>query len=294
MTELRNILGPMRVLEAIHRCGGMGRAAAQLNITPGAVSHQIRRLETELGARVLAKSGRQMEFTEIGLALATGAAEPFERLEALVARASGLAGPVPIRVKVIPSLAIQWLMPRLAGFYAEHQDIDVEIATVARADDTELVNADFVVRRGRGDWRDLHAELLFQDELVLACAPALAERIASPADLLGEKLLQSMIAPASWDVWLRSVGLALADHTRVIPMANAALCLQAAVQGLGVAVTQRSYLASEFASGLLVRPLPQSATSADGYWLVCEMAKAHRRPYAQFSRWLVASARRTP
>ncbi|QHI98313.1 LysR family transcriptional regulator [Xylophilus rhododendri] len=291
MTELRNILGPLRVLEAIHRCGGMGRAAAQLHITPGAVSHQIRRLETELGARVLVKSGRQVEFTETGLELATGAAEAFERLEALVAKAMGGSAQAPIRVKVIPSLAIQWLMPRLAGFYAEHQDIDVEIATVARADDTELINADFVVRRGRGDWRDEHAELLFRDELVLACSPAVAARIHTPADLLGEKLLKSMIAPGSWDSWLQSVGLAPGEHTRMVPMANAALCLQAAAQGLGVAVTQRAYLYGEFATGVLVRPLPHAAVSEDGYWLVCEMAKAHRDPYARFSRWLVATAR---
>ena len=289
MTDLRNILGPLRVLEAIHRCGGMGRAAAQLNITPGAVSHQIRRLETELGARVLVKAGRNVELTEVGHALATGAGEAFERLETLVAKAMGASAQAPIRVKVIPSLAIQWLVPRLAGFYAEHQDIDIEIATVARADDTELINADFVVRRGRGDWRDLHAELLFKDELVLACAPAMAGRIREPADLLGEKMLKSMIAPASWETWLRSVGLALGEHTRVIPMANAALCLQAAVQGLGVVVTQRAYVASEFASGLLVQPLPQVAGSDDGYYLVCETAKAHRRPYVQFSRWLIGT-----
>lgn len=291
MADLRNILGPLRVLEAIHRCGGMGRAAVQLNITPGAVSHQIRRLETELGVRVLSKSGRNVEFTQAGLALATGAAEPFDKLAALVARAMGASAQAPIRVKVIPSLAIQWLMPRLAGFYAEHQDIDVEIATVARADDTELINADFVVRRGRGDWRDLHAELLFRDELVLACAPVLAARIAQPADVLGEKLLQSMIAPTSWETWLGALGLSLGEHSRVIPMANAALCLQAAVQGLGLVVTQRAYLASEFASGLLVQPLPQVAASEDGYYLVCEMAKAHRRPYLQFSRWLMGTVR---
>lgn len=289
MADLRNILGPLRVLEAIHRCGGMGRAAVQLNITPGAVSHQIRRLETELGARVLSKSGRNVEFTQVGLALATGAAGPFDTLAALVAQAMGASAQAPIRVKVIPSLAIQWLMPRLAGFYAEYQDIDVEIATVARADDTELINADFVVRRGRGDWRDLHAELLFRDELVLACAPALAARIALPSDVLGEKLLQSMIAPASWETWLAAVGLSPGEHSRVIPMANAALCLQAAVQGLGLVVTQRAYLASEFASGLLVQPLPQVAASEDGYYLVCEMAKAHRRPYLQFSRWLIGT-----
>ena len=290
MHRLRNLLGPLRVLDAVYRCGGVGRAAERLHITPGAVSHQLRRLEGELGVPVVLKAGREIDFTEAGRSLALRVADLFDRIEEVVAKVTDAGAGRPIRVKVIPSLAIQWLMPRLAGFYALHQDIDVEIATVSRADDTDLGNADFVVRRGRGDWPDLRADLLFPDALVLACAPALAQRLRRHEDVLAEKLLRSIIAPDSWDLWLRSAGVAYdAAALRCMPLANAALCLQAAAQGLGVAVTQKAYVAAEFASGVLVQPLAHVATSADGYYLVSDPAKSRSGAFRKFSDWLLQS-----
>ena len=289
MHRLRNLLGPLRVLDAVYRAGGMARAAERLHITPGAVSHQIRKLEAELATPVVRKAGREIEFTDTGLQLALRVADLFDRLEAVVAKATDAGKQRPIRVKVIPSFAIKWLMPRLAGFYALYGDIDVEIATVARTDDVGLDNADFVVRRGDGQWPDVRADLLFPDALVLACAPAVAARLKKPADVLEEKLLTSMIAPAFWDTWLRSVGLAAEPAARFVPLANAALCLQAAAQGLGVAVTQEAYLAHDFANGTLVQPLPHTARSAEGYYLVRDPAKAGTTPFREFADWMLGA-----
>lgn len=283
------MLGPLRVLDAVYRSGGVGRAAERLHITAGAVSHQIRKLEADLGTVLVFKDGRDIGFTEAGRTLALQVADLFDRLETVVDKAANAGAERPIRVKVIPSFAIQWLMPRLANFYARHQDIDVEIATVSRADDTDLTNADFVVRRGHGEWPDLRADLLFKDALVLACSPEVATRLHRPEDLLGEKLLRSIIAPHSWDMWLQSVGLAADGNVRFIPLANAALCLQAAAQSLGVAVTQRAYLTQEFASGRLVQPLPQVASSDEGYYLVWDPAKSHQAPYRKFAEWMLGA-----
>jgi DNA-binding transcriptional LysR family regulator len=172
MHRLRNQLGALRVLDAVHRAGGVARAAECLHVTAGAVSHQLRKLETELGNRVVRKVGREVELTDTGLQLALRVGDLFDRLEAVVAKAAGAGKARPIRLKVIPSFAIKWLMPRLAGFYALHGDIDVQVATVARPDDVGLDDADFVVRRGAGDWPDLRADRLFGDRLVLACSPA--------------------------------------------------------------------------------------------------------------------------
>ena len=134
------------------------------------------------------KAGREIELTDTGRELALRSADLFDRLEAVVAKAKESGLTRAIRVKVIPSFAIKWLMPKLAGFYALHGDIDIEIATVSKADDTDLNNSDFVVRRGAGDWPDLRADLLFTDSLVLACAPAVAARLKSTAAVFEEKL----------------------------------------------------------------------------------------------------------
>jgi LysR family glycine cleavage system transcriptional activator/LysR family transcriptional regulator of beta-lactamase len=266
------------------------RAAERLHITPGAVSHQIRNLEAQLCTELVRKSGREIELTGTGRQLALGIADLFDRLEAEVAKATDAGKRRPIRVKVIPSFAIKWLMPRLAGFYALHGAVDVEIATVARTDDVGLENADFVVRRGDGNWPDVRADLLFSDALVLACAPAMASRLRTPADVLKEKLLASMIAPTFWEVWLQSAGLAAGPSTRFVPLANAALCLQAAAQGLGVAVTQEAYLAHDFASGTLVNPIPHAARGKDGYYLVWDPANDATYPFREFADWILAAA----
>ncbi len=289
MHKLRNYLGPLRVLDAVHRCAGVGRAAELLHITPGAVSHQLRKLEQDLGVKLVQKSGRDIGFTPTGEELALRVADLFDRLEGAVAQATGSGANRRIRVKVIPSFAIKWLMPRLGGLYALHSDIDVEIATVARADDTDLNNADFVVRRGLGNWPDLRADLLFPDELVLACTPAMAQRLRSPEDLAGEKLLTSMILPHSWDVWFASLGYTPPTAPRYVPLANAVLCLQAAAEGVGVALTQRAYLKQEFDTGALVQPLAHVARSGEGYYLVSDPIRAASPPFKTFVQWLISS-----
>ena len=289
MHKLRNYLGPLRVLDAVHRSGGVGRAAERLHITPGAVSHQLRKLEQDLGVKLVHKSGRDIAFTHTGEELALRVADLFDRLESVVAQATGSGANRRIRVKVIPSFAIKWLMPRLGGLYARHSDIDIEIATVARADDTDLNNADFVVRRGLGHWPDLRADLLFQDELVLACSPALAARVRSPEDLLGEKLLTSMIAPRSWEMWFASLGYTPPRAPRYVPLANAVLCLQAAAEGFGVALTQRAYVTQELANGSLVQPLTHVARSPDAYYLVSDPSRTAAPPFRTFAQWLIST-----
>ena len=290
MHQLRNLLGPLRVLDAVYRSGGVGRAAQRLHITPGAVSHQIRNLETQLGTRLVVKAGREIELTDTGRELALRSADLFDRLEAVVAKAKESGLTRAIRVKVIPSFAIKWLMPKLAGFYALHGDIDIEIATVSKADDTDLNNADFVVRRGAGDWPDLRADLLFTDSLVLACAPAVAARLKSTSAVFEEKLFRSIIAPDSWEIWLKSAGLSRSTSMKFIPLANAALCLQAAAEGLGIAVTQEAYVAGDFAAGILVQPLPHAARSSEGYYLVRDPAKVNTPPFSNFADWLLGAA----
>jgi LysR family glycine cleavage system transcriptional activator len=285
MHKLRNILGPLRVLDAVHRAGGVARAAERLHVTPGAVSHQIRALETALDTRLCRKTGREAVLTPSGLQLALRVAELFDRVEEAVQEASSRGKARRIRLKVIPSFAIKWLMPRLAGFYALHADIDLEVATVTRADDVGLDDADFVVRRGHGRWPGTHAERLFDDVLALACTPQMAAGIHAPRDVLSHKLLHSMIAPAGWETWLAAAGLP-AEQARMLPLANAALCLQAAVQGVGVALTQQAYMCDEVARGVLVNPLAQTLRSGEAYYLVSAPGTMDLRPYADFSAWV--------
>ena len=291
MHRLRNLLGPLRVFDAVHRAGGISRAAELLHVTPGAVSQQIKHLEALMNVTLVRKSGREIELTDAGSMLAMRLADLFDRIEAVIDDVIDVGNPRRLRLKVLPTFAIKWLVPRLASFYAAHSDIDIEIATVSRSEDLHLDNADFIVRHGVGQWADVHFDHLFDDAFVPVCLPALAATIRAPSDVLHATLLHSMMRPDGWPTWLQSVGLGAARTARNVTLANAALCLQAAADGLGVAITQLAYARDELASGRLVRPVDHVATTESGYYLVCDPTRAETQPLKSFREWMRTVAR---
>jgi LysR family glycine cleavage system transcriptional activator len=280
----------LRVFDTVYRSGGISRGAEALHVTPGAVSQQIKQLEAMLGVLLVQKAGREIELTEAGLNLAKRLSDLFDRIEAVLDEVTEAGNPRKLRLKVLPTFAIKWLVPRLAGFYAAHSDIDIEIATVSRAQELQLDNADFVVRHGTGEWPGLHVELLFDEVFVPVCSPDLAKTIGAPEDLLEAQLLHSMMRPEGWPTWLGAAGLGAAQPTRNVTLANAALCVQAAVNGLGVAMAQAAYVRDDLASGKLVYPLKQEVRTEFGYYLLCDPAKANTQPLKLFREWLLSVA----
>ncbi|WP_088311519.1 LysR substrate-binding domain-containing protein [Novosphingobium sp. B 225] len=290
MHRLRHLLGPLRVFDAVYRSGGISRGAEALHVTPGAVSQQIKQLEAMLGVLLVRKAGREIELTEAGLILAKSLSDLFDRIDAVLDEVTEAGNPKRLRLKVLPTFAIKWLVPRLASFYAAHSDIDIEIATVSKAQELQLDNADFVVRHGTGEWPGLHVDHLFDEVFVPVCSPAMAETIAAPEDLLEAQLLHSMMRPEGWPTWLSAAGLGTAQPTRNVTLANAALCVQAAVNGLGVAIAQKAYVRDDLASGRLVHPLEQEVPTEFGYYLLCDPAKADAQPVKLFREWLLSEA----
>ncbi len=290
MHRLRHLLGPLRVFDAVYRAGGISRGAEALHVTPGAVSQQIKQLESMLGVLLVRKAGREIELTEAGLTLAKGLSDLFDRIEAVLDEVTEAGNPKRLRLKVLPTFAIKWLVPRLANFYAAHSDIDIEIATVSRAQELHLDNADFVVCHGTGAWPGLHVDHLFDEVFVPVCSPTLAETIRAPEDLLEVQLLHSMMRPEGWPTWLGAAGLGAAKPARNVTLANAALCVQAAVNGLGVAIAQTAYVRDDLASGRLVHPVAQEVRTECGYYLLCDPSKAHTQPLKLFRDWLLSEA----
>ena len=287
--DLRHLLGPLRIFDTVCRTGGVAKAATQLNITPSAVSHQIRHLETLVGHPLLQKSGRAVVPTPVGRLLANRLADLFDRMEAAVADVRASGRHKRLRVKVIPSFAIRWLVPRLAGFYAQHSDIEIEIASVVRAEELNLDNADIVVRHGNGAWPDLHADLLFADALVPVCRPSMTSSIRCTEDLLSQQLLHSMIRPEGWPLWFESLGMKRARSRKNLTLANTALCLQAAADGLGVAMTQRAYIEDDLQSGRLSLAVDHEARTDSGYYLVCDPLRVNFPSIRAFREWLISA-----
>ncbi|NEX64675.1 LysR substrate-binding domain-containing protein [Noviherbaspirillum galbum] len=286
MQRLRALLGPLRVFDAVSRAKGITRAAEVLHVSPGAVSQQIKQLESGLGVQLLQKSGREIELTAEGERLAQRICDPFDRLNNALNDAADSRLDRRLRLKVMPSLAIRWLVPRLSSFYAQHPDMDLEIATIARADDLRLEGADCTFRHGMGEWMDLELDHLFDDEFVPVCAPGMASHLRAPRDLLRANLLHSMMRPEAWDLWLNSVDLGGLPRFREMTMPNAALCYQAAADGLGVAIAQRAYIEDDLRSGRLVIAVDHVARTELGYYLVCDPLKASSAPVKRFREWI--------
>ncbi|KAI3605354.1 Transcriptional regulator, LysR family (plasmid) [Cupriavidus necator H850] len=286
MQKLRALLGPLRVFDAVCRAKGVSRAAEMLHVTPGAVSQQIKQLESGLGLQLFQKAGREIELTAAGVQLAWRVSEAFDRLNDALDDAAERRLEKCLRLKVTPTLAIRWLMPRLSGFHAQHPDMDLEIATIAKADDIRLEGADCVIRHGVGEWTDVELDHLFDDEFVPVCAPSLAAQLQTPRSLLQTTLLHSMLRPEAWDLWFASTNLGVLPRPRGMTLANAALCYQAAADGLGVAIAQRAYISEDIRSGRLVIAVDHFARTERGYYLVCDPLRADTAPVRLFREWI--------
>lgn len=286
MQKLRALLGPLRVFDAVCRAKGVSRAAEMLHVTPGAVSQQIKQLESGLGLQLFQKAGREIELTAAGVQLAWRVSEAFDRLNDALDDAAERRLEKRLRLKVTPTLAIRWLMPRLSGFHAQHPDMDLEIATIAKADDIRLEGADCVIRHGVGEWTDVELDHLFDDEFVPVCAPSLAAQLQTPRSLLQTTLLHSMLRPEAWDLWFASTNLGVLPRPRGMTLANAALCYQAAADGLGVAIAQRAYISEDIRSGRLVIAVDHVARTERGYYLVCDPLRADTAPVRLFREWI--------
>jgi LysR family glycine cleavage system transcriptional activator/LysR family transcriptional regulator of beta-lactamase len=280
------LLGPLRVFDAVCRTKGVTRAAEALHVTPGAVSQQIKQLESVLAVQLFQKSGREIELTAVGERLAHRVSDAFDRLNDALDDAADTRQNKRLRLKVTPSLAIRWLVPRLSTFYAQHPDIDLEIATSSKADDIRLEGADCAIRHGVGEWTDVELDHLFDDEFLPVCTPGLAAQLQTPRDLLQANLLHSMMRPEAWKLWFDSADLQGLPQSRGMTLANAALCYQAAADGLGVAIAQKAYIDDDIRTGRLAIATDHVARTERGYYLVCDPLKAEAAPVRLFREWI--------
>lgn len=288
MTNLRALLGPLKILDAVHRAGGISLAAGPLHLTTGAVSQRLKLLEQLLGIKLFQKQGREAHLTEAGVFLATNVGRSFDQIENVVQEALSLAHRrQKLRIKVMPTFAIRWLIPRLASLYLMHQDIDIEITTSASATfDTPLDDMDFVLRHGKGSWPQTDAIRIFDDAYVPVCSKGVAERLVRVEDLFDAQLIHSMMIPNAWKAWFESAGVAGTPSQPGLNLANAALCYQAAMDGLGVSMAQRDYVKDDLAAGRLVQPFSHISRTGLAYFLVRDSGKADSRTVAAFRAWL--------
>lgn len=290
MLEPRRLpsLNGVRAFEAAARTGAFTAAAAELNVTPAAISRLVRLLEQRLGVVLFERHANRLTPTAAGEAFRAGLTPLLDRLARLTAEVVARAGNQVLTIGVGPSFAVRWLIPRLAGFTRQQPGIEVRIATGgAAAPFTEDWSCG--IRLGHGDWPGLVAEPLVAADLLPVCAPSVAARLRGPADLLPASLLRVAHAPEDWPHWAEAAGIAaLRPAGPIFDFYGQAQ--QAAADGVGVAMGIRPYVDDDLAAGRLVAPFAVSVPKRGGWYLVYRPGRAADPALTAFRRWILAEA----
>jgi LysR family transcriptional regulator, glycine cleavage system transcriptional activator len=280
----------LRAFEATARTGSLTRAAESLNLTHGAISHQIKALEASLGVPLVERAGRGIRVTGAGARLATRVRAALADITDAVREASARSNPRQLRVSVMPSFAARWLLPRLGRFLARHHDIEIDVRSSFALVDFLADDTDVAIRYGFGGWPDVEAEHILSDTFFPVCSPRLASGLpAQPRDLARHTLLRS--DDELWKPWFEAVGLGWPEPSRGPIFNDSALTLQAAVEGQGIALARSSLLGNDVKNGLLVRLFDIDVPAWRRYYLVYPRRLSGSPKLALFRAWLLDEIR---
>lgn len=280
-------LNALRAFEAAARLGSLTKAGMELRVGQTAISHQIRLLEADLGLTLFERLPRGIALTEEAQALLPVLSDALGRVsEKLHQLRSGSLGEI-LTIGVVGTFALGWLLPRLTAFTERHPEIDLRIKTNNNRADTLLDGLDYFIRFGDGAWHGTQALHLLDAPLSPVCAPALAERIDSPADLLDLHLLRSY-RQDEWPLWFRAAGLS-PPATRGWMFDSSLALVEAASQGVGVALVPVAMFARDLATRRIVQPLAIGVASGS-YWLTKLKSRHDTGAMTAFRSWITAAA----
>ncbi len=281
-------LNGLRAFEASARHLSFTRAAIELCVTQAAVSQQVKGLEKRLGVALFQRLPRGMKITAEGEALLPTVTSSFDQMATTLDRIE--AGQVRelLFLGVVGTFAVGWLLPRLQAFQKRHPFIDVRVSTNNNRVDMAAEGLDFAIRFGQGSWHGTDAFRLFDAPLSPLCTPKLAETLKAPADLMEATLLRSYRAD-EWSSWFAAAGVTPAAQVNAGIVFDTSLgMMEAALQGLGVALAPPSMFSRHLASGAVVQPFPVTI-SLGSYWLTRLQSKPPTPAMQVFSDWLFDS-----
>jgi len=283
-------LNGLRAFEAAGRHHSFTAAAKELNVTQAAVSRMVRLLEERLGFALFRRHANALELTIQGQAFLSGLTDSFDSIARLTDQVAAMrAGPV-LTVGVWPTLAVNWLIPRLTSFYHRHPEIEVRMATGGAM---RPVRDDWTctIRRDSAAWPGYVAEQLFLSTLVPVCTPKLAAGLRQPSDLQNTTLIFVPHLSNDWPSWFEAAGLrAPIRPAGEVFFDNNAMAMQAVLDGVGVAIAQLLYVTDALKAGRLVAPFPIAATKQESWYLEYRPARETDAALLAFRNWLQGEA----
>ncbi|MEO1193096.1 MAG: transcriptional regulator GcvA [Pseudomonadota bacterium] len=300
MRRLPN-LNALRAFEAAARHLSFTKAAQELSVTQGAVSHQVATLEAQLGLPLFVRMNRRLFLTEAGEGYLPAISQALDRIALATEELQNADSEGPLRVTVMPSFAQLWLLPRLQHFRERAPQIDVMVLATEAIADFSREHVDLGVRFGFGDYPGLQVEYLMDEAILPVCAPSLITRppgLREPEDLAHYALLHDDAGEETriidWAEWLAAAGVTCVDPTRGAQFSNSSFVVMSAVAGEGVALAKQRLCVEELIAGRLVQPFGPKMTLERAYWLATTPEKARWPKVRSFMAWLKEEAAAQP
>lgn len=301
LSEMDN-LPPLRALlvfDAVGKCMSMKRAAAELAVSPGAVSQQIKLLEDALGMQLISRNSARLQLTEFGQVYHQSISAALQRLrnahnEALAMRRSNT-----LLISALPLLASRWLAPRMFEWQQMHPDITMHLEGAISEPQPGAGHVDFRISYHDKIRHFENSVALYTDSLIPVCSPHLAQSgppLKRPADLLAYRLLTIdwtpiLDPPPTWQDWFTLAGVAVEGCNDPFIFSLSSLAIEAALDGRGVALAQHSMIVDDLRAGRLVAPFPYRLKLASPYYFAWQQSVFDKRGARDFHRWLIGLAR---
>ncbi len=303
-------LNALRAFEAAARHLSFSLAARELDVTQGAISRQVKALETSLGVALFVRHGRAVDLTPQGRDYLAVTHDAFELIEKASLRIADATRREIITANVLPTFAMRWLIPRLADFSEANPDIEVHMITSIAPVNFSRDDVDVAIRVGVPpaavpqsrraridlkmveDWKNVRADLLMPDILVPVCSPSLVRNktIASAADLFALKLIHNATREHAWPDWFAAQNVRYAPGSGDQSHGHFFMALQAAIEGRGVALVPSMLVQDDIIAGLLTVPFDHPVKSAGDYYLLCRNAQWNADPIRRFRTWILTES----
>ena len=271
-----------------------------MNVTPGAVSLQVKTLEEYLGLRLFKRKSRMIMLTDEAQICLPYLTEGLDKLAEGIQLLNEYDTDKPLTVTIPPAFASRWLVPRLSSFKKEYPDIDVHIDATNHLVDLINEDIDVGIRFGTGDYSGLEADFLFSQEVIPVCSPKLLEqepKLEKPEDLKHHTLLHGDYFyinsdQIDWDMWFATVGIDNVDTSHGLHFTQFDLILQAAMQGQGVALAGSVVVSNDIKEGRLVQLFESRIPLEFSYYFICSKAKSRQPRIQAFRKWLLEEIKR--
>ena len=268
------------------------KAAHELHMTQGAISRQVAMLEEYLGSRLFERINRRLVLTEAGREYALQVSAILQQIEMATFQAmthNSTAGI--LKLAILPTFGIKWLIPRLPKFAAAHPDVLLNLSTEIVPFDFSQRQVDAAIHFGEPDWPGAVMVRLMGEEVVPVCGQALRKQIGSVADLTRMTLLQHTTRPQAWRDWFDHVGVDCPNALSGPRFEQLSMVIQAAVAGLGVALMPKFLVETEICQQQLLVPFPFAVKSPQSYYLAYPEKNAGKPAVIKFRDWILGELR---